>query len=231
MNKIIVEICCSSIASIKNAVEGKAHRIELCQNLLADGLSPSSEFLEKASSVCKLPIHVLIRPRSGCFYYNTNEIEQIGKDIERIKEFPIQGIVIGALNENNSLALEHLKNWRAMCPNLNFTFHRAFDVVKDPEKSLNQLVNIGYDRVLTSGQKPKAIDGLALLKKLNSKYSNQISIMPGGGVNDKNVYKFLNAGFRQIHLSAKAHSEVTTEDPISNLEIIKSVMSTVALFK
>ena len=84
---------------------------------------------------------------------------------------------------------------------------------------------------LTAGQKIKATDELRLLQKLNSKFLNKISIMPGGGFNDKNVYKFLNAGFRQIHLSAKTHNEVTTEDPVSNLEIIKYVVTTTSLFE
>ena len=88
MNKIIVEICCSSLASVLNAIKGNAHRIELCQNLLADGLSPSSDFLKEVTAVCKLPIHVLVRPRAGNFFYNSAEIKQIEKDIERIKKFP-----------------------------------------------------------------------------------------------------------------------------------------------
>ena len=87
MKKIIVEICCSSIQSVEKAVEGKADRIELCQNLLVDGLSPSSELLEKATLICNLPIHVLIRPRAGGFNYNDKEIEQIEKDIERVKKY------------------------------------------------------------------------------------------------------------------------------------------------
>jgi len=231
MNKIIIEICCSSITSLNNAIKGNANRIELCQNLLVDGLSPSSEFIEKATSSCNLPIHILIRPRSGNFSYNISEVKQIEKDIERIKEFPIQGIVIGALNNDKSLAMEPLKKWRKMCPDLDFTFHRAFDVVKDCEKAIQQLIDLGYDRILSSGQKPKATDGLKLLNKLNSKYSNQISIMPGGGINDRNIHEFLNSGFRQIHLSAKAQNKATDEDPISNLEIIKSVIKTTSLYK
>jgi copper homeostasis protein len=223
MNKIIIEICCSSMASIKNAIEGKANRIELCQNLLVDGLSPSSEFLDKATSSCDLPIHVLIRPRSGNFFYNISEIEQIEKDINRIKEFPIQGIVVGALKNDQSLAIEPLKKWRKMFPNLDFTFHRAFDVVKNCEIAAQQLVDLGFNRILTSGQQLKANDGIDLLKKLNSKYSEQISIMPGGGINERNIHKFLNSGFKQIHLSARTHNEVRNEDPVSNLEIIKSV--------
>ena len=223
MNKIIIEICCSSMASIKNAIEGKANRIELCQNLLVDGLSPSSEFLDKATSCCDLPIHVLIRPRSGNFFYNISEIEQIEKDINRIKEFPIQGIVVGALKNDKSLAIEPLKKWRKMFPDLDFTFHRAFDVVKNCEMATQQLIDLGFNRILTSGQQLKANDGIDLLKKLNSRYSKQISIMPGGGINQKNIHEFLNSGFKQIHLSAKAQNEIQNEDPVSNLDIIRSV--------
>ena len=230
MNKIIIEICCSSMASVLNAIKGKAHRIELCQDLLADGLSPSSEFLKEITAVCKLPIHVLVRPRAGDFFYNAEEIEQIEKDIERIKRFPIQGIVIGALNKDSSLAIELLKRWKKMCPSLDFTFHRAFDVVKDPEEAVRQLINLGYNRILTSGTESKATDGLDLLKKLNSKYSNQITLMPGGGVNHKNAHQFLEAGFKQIHLSAKDENENFSGDPISNLNIIRSVVKTASQF-
>tara|TARA_B110000444_G_C18851080_1_gene605663 strand:+ start:5764 stop:6453 length:690 start_codon:yes stop_codon:yes gene_type:complete len=229
VKKIIVEICCSSIQSVEKAVEGKADRIELCQNLLVDGLSPSSELLEKATLICNLPIHVLIRPRAGDFNYNDKEIEQIEKDIERVKKFPIQGIVIGALDKENYLALEHLRKWRNMCPDLNLTFHRAFDVVKDPEKAIAQLIELKYDRILTSGQEAKAADGLKLLQKLNSKFLDKITIMPGGGINDVNVNEFLNSGFNEIHLSAK--NKVTATDPIANLKIIQSVMSTASNYK
>lgn len=218
------------MASVLNAIKGKAHRIELCQDLLADGLSPSSEFLEEVTAVCKLPIHVLVRPRAGNFFYNSKEIEQIEKDIERIKKFPIQGIVIGALNKDGSLAIELLNKWKKMCPNLDFTFHRAFDVVKDPEEAVRQLIRLGYNRILTSGTESKASEGLDLLKKLNSKYSNQITLMPGGGINQKNVHQFLEAGFKQIHLSAKDENETFSGDPVSKLNIIRSVIETASQF-
>ena len=218
------------MASVLNAIKGKAHRIELCQDLLADGLSPSSEFLKEVTAVCKLPIHVLVRPRAGNFFYNSKEIEQIEKDIERIKKFPIQGIVIGALNKDGSLAIELLDKWKKMCPNLDFTFHRAFDVVKDPEEAVRQLIRLGYDRILTSGTESKAFEGLDLLKKLNFKYSNQITLMPGGGINHKNVHQFLEAGFKQIHLSAKDENETFSGDPVSNLNIIRSVIETASQF-
>ncbi len=231
MNKIIIEICCSSRASVLNAIKGKAHRIELCQNLLADGLSPSSDFLKEVTAMCKLPIHVLVRPRAGNFFYNTEGIKQIEKDIERIKKFPIQGIVIGALNKDSSIAIELLDKWKKMCPGLDFTFHRAFDVVKDPEEAVRQLINLGFDRILTSGTISKASEGLGLLKKLNSKYSNQITLMPGGGINHKNVHQFLEAGFKQIHLSAKDENETFSVDPISNLNIIRSVIETTSKFE
>jgi len=231
VNKIIIEICCSSRASVLNAIKGKAHRIELCQNLLADGLSPSSDFLKEVTAMCKLPIHVLVRPRAGNFFYNTEGIKQIEKDIERIKKFPIQGIVIGALNKDSSIAIELLDKWKKMCPGLDFTFHRAFDVVKDPEEAVRQLINLGFDRILTSGTISKASEGLGLLKKLNSKYSNQITLMPGGGINHKNVHQFLEAGFKQIHLSAKDENETFSVDPISNLNIIRSVIETTSKFE
>tara|TARA_B100000767_G_scaffold270502_1_gene294305 strand:+ start:2114 stop:2761 length:648 start_codon:yes stop_codon:yes gene_type:complete len=214
-----------------NAIKGKAHRIELCQNLLADGLSPSSDFLKEVTAMCKLPIHVLVRPRAGNFFYNTEGIKQIEKDIERIKKFPIQGIVIGALNKDSSIAIELLDKWKKMCPGLDFTFHRAFDVVKDPEEAVRQLINLGFDRILTSGTISKASEGLGLLKKLNSKYSNQITLMPGGGINHKNVHQFLEAGFKQIHLSAKDENETFSVDPISNLNIIRSVIETTSKFE
>ena len=219
------------MASVLNAIKGKAHRIELCQDLLADGLSPSSEFIKEVTAVCKLPIHVLVRPRAGNFFYNSAEIKQIEKDIKRIKRFPIQGIVIGALNKDKSLAIEHLSRWKKMCPSLDFTFHRAFDFVKDPEKAIHQLINLGYDRVLTSGTESKATEGLDLLKKLNLKYSNQITLMPGGGVNHKNAHQFLEAGFNQIHLSAKDENEYFSGDPISNLNIIRLVVGTSSHFE
>ncbi len=226
-----IEICCSSIHSLKNAIKYKANRIELCQDLINDGITPSKELLLPAVSISTIPINVLIRPRTGNFIYNLDEIRLIEKQIKKIKSLPVNGFVIGMLNKENDLPINILKKLAEMIKPLDLTFHRAFDFVKNPVESMNKLIEIGFDRILTSGQADTAEKGLNMLLKLKEKANKKIRIMPGGGVNEKNCNIFLKNGFKEIHLSAKKRKKDDNLEPIANPEIIKKVVSSSLLYK
>ena len=227
---MIIEICCTSKISISNAIDGGASRLELCENLRNDGLTPSSKFVKDVFDQTSIPIHVLIRPRSGNFFYTPQEVKKISEQIEIVKSFGADGIVIGALNEDYSLPMNTLKCWVKMAHPLDLTFHRAFDQILHPKESLRKIMDLGFDRILTSGQKTTALAGLDLLVELQKIAKNQLVIMPGGGINDQNCDLFFKAGFSEIHLSARGSEKATQFEPICDLEIIKKVVSKASKF-
>ena len=221
---MVIEICCSSISSVKNAINYGANRIELCQDLRNDGITPSKRLLNSAIKISTKPINVLIRPRIGDFFYNSEEIKLIEYEIKQIKSLPINGIVIGILNRENDLPINVLKKLVQIIKPLDLTFHRAFDIVNNPIKSMNKLIEIGFDRILTSGQSDTAEKGLKMLLELKEKANGKISIMPGGGINENNCHIFLKNGFNEIHLSAKKKKKENKIEPIADPEIIKKVV-------
>ena len=221
---MVIEICCSSISSVKNAINYGANRIELCQDLRNDGITPSKRLLNSAIKISTKPINVLIRPRIGDFFYSSEEIKLIEYEIKQIKSLPINGIVIGILNRENDLPINVLKKLAQIIKPLDLTFHRAFDIVNNPIKSMNKLIEIGFDRILTSGQSDTAEKGLKMLLELKQKANGKISIMPGGGINENNCHIFLNNGFNEIHLSAKKKKKENKIEPIADPEIIKKVV-------
>tara|TARA_B100000401_G_C52714618_1_gene675567 strand:+ start:179 stop:865 length:687 start_codon:yes stop_codon:yes gene_type:complete len=221
---MVIEICCSSISSVKNAINYGANRIELCQDLRNDGITPSKRLLNSAIKISTKPINVLIRPRIGDFFYSSEEIKLIEYEIKQIKSLPINGIVIGILNRENDLPINVLKKLVQIIKPLDLTFHRAFDIVNNPIKSMNKLIEIGFDRILTSGQSDTAEKGLKMLLELKEKANGKISIMPGGGINENNCHIFLNNGFNEIHLSAKKKKKENKIEPIADPEIIKKVV-------
>ena len=221
---MVIEICCSSVSSVKNAINYGANRIELCQDLRNDGITPSKRLLNSAIKISTKPINVLIRPRIGDFFYNSEEIKLIEYEIKQIKSLPINGIVIGILNRENDLPINVLKKLVQIIKPLDLTFHRAFDIVNNPIKSMNKLIEIGFDRILTSGQSDTAEKGLKMLLELKEKANGKISIMPGGGINENNCHIFLKNGFNEIHLSAKKKKKENKIEPIADPEIIKKVV-------
>ena len=228
---MVIEICCSSINSVKNAIKYGANRIELCQDLTNDGITPSKALLNSAIKISTLPINVLIRPRIGNFFYNSEEIKLIEDEIKNIKSLPINGIVIGVLNRENDLPINILKKLVEMIKPLDITFHRAFDLLKKPIESMNKLSEIGFDRILTSGHSETAEKGLDMLIKLKTKANKKIIVMPGGGINESNCINFFKNGFNEIHLSAKKKEKENTIEPIADPEIIKKVVSSSLSYK
>ena len=198
---MIIEVCAESYEYAVKAEKAGADRIELCKDLHLDGLTPTYETAKKIISKLKIPVFILIRPREGDFIYSNEEYELMKTDIVKFKEMGCKGIVSGVLNEDNTIDIKRTKDLVELSRPLEFTFHRAFDVVSDPFKEIENLIELGIERVLTSGQKDKAIDGLDLLKKLNNISINRIIIMPGSGIS-KNALKNFDL-FDEIHGSFK----------------------------
>lgn len=206
-----IEICSNSFASAKAAQNGGASRVELCSELAMGGVTPSHALIAKTVSELKIPVHVLIRPRSGNFVYTEDEIDIMIHDIKYCAEVGCVGVVSGALHEDNSLHMAFAKRLIEAAQGMHFTFHRAFDCVADPFKTLELLKELGVQRILSSGLKPKAIEGFDLLKELLT-HSGDVEIMPGSGVNIDNVLQFKKAGFTSVHLSAQAKTKKTDDD-------------------
>jgi copper homeostasis protein len=187
---MLVEVCVSSMSSIKNAATAGADRIELCSALELGGLTPSAGFIRQALDLNILPIHCLIRPRQGHFFYSSEEITLIEQNIKNANLLGCQGVVVGMHNNKFKLDIPLLKKWKSLAGSMFITFHRAFDVLINPEESLEQLIELGFDCVLTSGQNENAIDGINNLKSWNEKFGLQINIMPGGGIGIDNCKIF-----------------------------------------
>ncbi len=198
---MIIEVCAESHEYAVKAEKAGADRIELCKDLHLDGLTPDYQTAKNTIEKLNIPVFILIRPRKGDFVYSNEEFELMKRDILKFKEIGCKGIVSGILNDDKTINIERTKELVKLSRPLEFTFHRAFDVVKDPLNEIENLVEIGVNRILTSGQKDKAMDGLVLLEKLNSISDKRIIIMPGSGISKNNLKSF--DLFREIHGSFK----------------------------
>jgi copper homeostasis protein len=198
---MLVEVCVTALNSIKNAAAAGANRVELCSALGVGGVTPSAGLILEAVKLNLLPIHCLIRPREGHFTYTSEEVTVVEQDILTAKELGCKGVVIGALTPEFHLDVKRLKRWKALAGDMYVTFHRAFDVVQEPLQALEQLIDLGFDCVLTSGQEEKAIQGFSALEEWNKKLGERIVIMPGSGISEKNCVQFKEAGFKALHLS------------------------------
>ena len=198
---MIIEVCAESYEYALKAEKAGADRIELCKDLHLDGLTPDYESAKKTIDSLNIPVFILIRPREGDFIYSNEEFELMKMDIIKFKEMGCKGIVSGVLNDDNSVDVKRTKDLIELSRPLEFTFHRAFDIVSDPLKEIEILIRLGVDRILTSGQKNKATEGLYLLEKLNNISKKRIVIMPGSGISNTNFKKFNS--FNEIHGSFK----------------------------
>ena len=199
---MLLEICASSYQSARNAQHAGAHRIELCSELGIGGITPSYGLLRRVMEEITIPVHVLIRPRSGDFTYSEAEIEIMKANIRLCKELGCAGVVFGILKADLTVDVEKTKELLELARPLSICFHRAFDWTKDPFASLEILAELGVDRILSSGQQTNALSGIELLKELQKRAGNRIEILPGGGINASNITQFKAAGFPAVHTSA-----------------------------
>lgn len=205
MNRSIgIEICVDSLQSAIAAERGGADRIELCDALAVGGTTPSAAMTELARKYLTIDINVLIRPCSGDFCYSALEFEVMKREVEIVKSLGVNGIVIGILKPDGEIDVDRMKELIRLARPLTVTFHRAFDMTRDPFEALDTLMSLGVERVLTSGQKNRAIDGADLIRQLVERAQDQIIIMPGAGVTAGNVRELMAAtGAREVHMSLK----------------------------
>lgn len=210
-----IEICCGSYHDCLMAQKGKADRIELNSALFLGGLTPSIASLKLAKRDVSLPIICMVRPRGAGFCYSEDEVEVIFADAKELLEAGSDGLAFGFLNEDATINVELTKKMVELIKSYSkeAVFHRAFDCVKDAHTAIQQLIDCGIDRVLSSGLEATAIVGTSMLCELEKRYGNQIEILAGSGIKAHNVNEFIKqSGIRQVHSSAKAWLEDPTTD-------------------
>ncbi len=201
-----LEICTGSLQSAIAARDGGARRIELCAALEIGGVTPSTGLIREARKIKGINIHVLIRPRGGDFLYDDSEVACMIGDIITAKECGADGVVIGALTAEGDVDTAVCKKLIEAAQGMNITFHRAFDMCRNPFTAMEEIISLGCSRILTSGQAATAEKGTELLKELVEKAEGRISIMPGCGVNAENAAKILHeSGAYEIHASARSN--------------------------
>lgn len=199
-----IEICCGSIQSAANAKAGGAVRIELCQGLIEGGTTPSPATIEYAVKELGLQVFVLVRPRGGDFCYNELEIKTMEKDVEFCKKVGVAGIVVGFLHPDGSIDTELTRRFVKLAAPLPVTFHRAFDRCPEPLRALEQIIDCGCARILTSGCKPTAMEGADMLQQLVQQANGRITILAGSGVTPENAAALREkTGATEIHGSCK----------------------------
>lgn len=220
----VLEIAVFNIESALLAANSGADRLELCENPLEGGTTPSYGFLKHIAEQISIPVFPIIRPRGGDFLYSDAEFKQICYDIELCKDLGFKGVVSGVILANGQVDYKRTKEMVSLAGNMQFTFHRAFDRTIDPLKALVTIIETGAHRILTSGQVPNAFDGKDLIKQLVEIAANNIIILPGSGVRASNI-KDLQAftGAKELHSSARISVNSFMEyQPISMNENMKN---------
>lgn len=204
--RYVIENCANGAESALRAQEGGADRVELCAGIPEGGTTPSAGEIVKARQLLTdTRLHVIIRPRGGDFCYTPDELDIMAYDIGMARKAGADGVVFGVLNTDGTVNLEAMRRLMDAARGMNVTFHRAFDVCCNPLETLEQIISLGCDHILTSGQEPTAEKGIALLSQLNERAAGRITIMPGCGVNAGNIAHIASAtGCREFHFSGRS---------------------------
>jgi len=215
MNYPELEICVFSVEAAIAAQKSGADRVELCSCFSEGGLTPSAAAIRMVRKQLDIECYVMIRPRGGDFCYTDMEIEQMHRDIEYAKSCGADGVVLGVLQANGHINIIRTRELVQTAAPLKVTFHRAFDLALDPFRALDDVVVCGCCRILTSGQKANAVEGIEVIQKLVSYSAGRVEIMAGSGVNPENAYMFIEAGVQALHFSAKKikPSKMTYRNP------------------
>lgn len=196
-----IEVCCYSLDDCRAALNAGANRIELCSGLSDGGLTPSIGLVGLAKAQISLPVFAMIRPRGGDFVYDTSEQAVMLADIEALKQAGVDGFVLGCLKPDGSVDETLTRTFINAAAPLPVTFHRAFDLTRDPLEALEAVIRTGAVRILTSGQQPTAEAGVDLLRTLVKQAAGRIEIMAGAGVNAQNGALLAHTGVNALHLS------------------------------
>ena len=199
-----LEICVDSVESALNAQIAGADRVELCANLIEGGTTPSYGTIISARSNLNILLHVIIRPRGGDFLYTDIEYDIMRRDIETCGESGVDGIVIGILTADGKIDIERTARLVEFSKPMSVTFHRAFDMCSDPVKGLEDIIQSGADRLLTSGQKNTAVEGSDMINKIVKLAQGRIIIMPGSGVDEYDIGRLAKkTGAGEFHLTGR----------------------------
>lgn len=203
-NYMTLEVCTSNFKSAIAALEGGAHRIELCENLIEGGTTPSLGMIRAVKKRLNLPVFVLIRPRGGNFCYTPDEFAIMQEDLHICREEGVEGVVFGALLPNGTIDTLACQGLLEAAKGMETTFHRAFDEVPNMEEAIEILVSLGFSRILTSGQKDTALAGVPNLAQLVRVARGRIGILPGGGISPENAVEILQkTGVKELHASLR----------------------------
>ncbi|MFN7046091.1 MAG: copper homeostasis protein CutC [Flavobacterium sp.] len=215
-----IEIACFNLDSAIIAQNSGADRLELCADMSVGGTTPTIEIINQAREHLNIDLYVMIRPRGGNFVYSEAEFEQMKSEIEAIKKLGVNGFVFGILKDDNTINIEQNKVLVELSKPFPCTFHRAFDVVLDCEKALEDVISCGFSTILTSGTFPNVMEGKEVLKQLVIQAKNRIEIMPGGGLRSTNISELdemVNANW--YHSSAITDgSEIASPEEIFQLK-------------
>ena len=201
MKNILLETCIDSTASAIAAEQGGAQRVELCANLFEGGTTPPVGIVIQTKARISIGLHVMIRPRGGDFLYSPDEFAAMRHDVEAMKAAGADGIVLGVLNPDGTVDIDRNRELIELARPMRVTFHRAFDVTPDPVKALEDIISLGCERVLTSGQEASVVEGLPLVRQLVDQAAGRIIIMPGAGITARNMDRVAaESGAEEFHV-------------------------------
>lgn len=224
---MLLEVCANSVQSAINAETGGADRIELCADLNVGGVTPTESELREAKEGVSIPVFVLVRSRAGNFIYSAEELAEMKEQILLCKSLGYEGVVIGALTEDNRIDLPAMSLLMEAASGMKVTFHRAFDELTDYPVALEQLKELGIDRILTSGLTSNAVAGADMLAELVKLAGKELVIMPGGGVRPDNINGLLSTGAKEFHSSCLTEGQEFTS--IVMVKELKSKLAKAAL--
>lgn len=212
---MLIEVPAFSLESCLTAQRAGAGRIELCGGLAEGGTTPSAGLIQLASQLLQIPFFVMIRPRGGDFCYSETELSVMKADIQVVRSMGAAGVVLGILQPDGTVDEARTKELIELASPLPVTFHRAFDMTRDPLEALEAVIRTGAARILTSGQQQSAGDGLSVIRQLTERAGGRIEIMAGAGVNAQNAEALIKAGVDALHLSGsiKIDSRMTYRQP------------------
>lgn len=215
---MIFEVCAINIQSALAAERAGAHRIELCSALDAGGLTPSMGLIRAAVQNLSIPVQVLIRPREGDFCYNALEWDLMLEDVRLCREAGAAGVVVGGLKADATLDLPYLAAIKAVAGPMEITCHRAFDYVGNPVQALEALIDLGFTRVLSSGQAASAFTGRFVLQKMVAQSNHRIAVMPGAGIQANNIRAIAEvSGATEFHFTGKKKVFSTAKNELPGL--------------
>lgn len=202
---VAVEACVDAIDAAIEAERGGAARLELCGELLQGGVTPSAGLVAAVWDKIDIPLFVLVRPRPGDFLYSDDELDVMRRDVEQMKTLAVDGIAIGALTADGEVDVERMRELIALARPMSVTFHRAFDFVRDQDAALDALLELGVDRVLTSGGAPTAVEGTVRIAALAQRAGDRMIVMAGGSITAANVGQVVAAtGVKEVHVRGAA---------------------------